>query len=1727
MRRSLRAKQISNKENNSKPLTFEEIREENEVALALALSESIAINPNVIIPEFKDKPTLKSAEKKGKKKKRKRKGKTTPRGIGSKVNGKKKSVQGKRRKSTPLKSVFNIKKSDFVSDGDSPLVFLASKENAVLAKNKKLKDKVSPRKRKSLNGSHQSLRSGQKSKKKRVSDLSIKEREQRVFSKWEKEMGKVLERLTRSDEYGHFLNPVPLDDFPGYVESIGGESKLIDFGTMKKKYISHEYQGIGVDGKKYLKWDTFIQDFKQICANATTYFEKTEEGGSPYREANRIFDFGVPYCETVILRCKEDFKKFDVERRRLRMEIENKEPAVQGEWRKHPYECSPFIELEEYRPAPSLGDTESKMVMRKLEADLIGGPVEDSSLKVFFPTNENHNDETNLNDYCLPSSFKPLRTRSKGDLLIEVEMRNTWGIDCYVRKNIDLALQEVSSTAMCLSKMERDVFIESILLPTLNVQTDEDAHDIRVSLRCIAEMSSRNELSLPDKKLQEAVASVLRAVDEWGLPNFAIHPKGMGAVCVKKEGLGAGEYVAEYLGDVYSAGTWAEKEEMEEEERRKISASLGGKTLLPDFWNIRMERYKNDSRGYDILQVDASRAGSFASRMSHSCNPNCFSRVMIDSKGRYTIAMRTLRPIANGEELTQDYHAATESEEEFRAATCLCGSSKCRGSYLAYTGASELNAVLHERHTLSERMAMLLQCVDSEMCHQAAAFTATREAAEADDEAIRDQLARHNLRTSAVGNFPRWLRSWCALATKFVEDEEMELAKRLQVPHLGGSRKDQVILPAMSPRMAEAAARGVREQRDSSILTTADRVRVLLLGNNGNEQNKLQPPLRRLTDSEIAKALWCNASSVGRSTINTLLSTANRFFSNRNEEKGEGRKGEKIVGGGKMDDCNEEKMEGKLLDKKKMKQKGIDKCKMDGSKEENMKHGDEMSGCDSSTSASTARNLIKTVVAREKGPDVLELLKNEVNALLTRAVVTASDARVAIHDLSLLVRKLSVYLGPDATACADMLALWAGTESFFNISTGDAKVNSPEEKSIRRTNWRVVKLLMGWSGQEGVCEHEGVGLLFLPCASKILDFVHDRKEKEVENQASLLDNKKNASTELSLPSEVDIESKSQYCASIREALLEHTTQAVQSFWPDSSDMKKAVFAARRESLAKLEEEKKKRRSHYDLSVPKRPLSAYMRFLAEIRPKRREAFPNLKTTELTTKMAAEWNSLSAKEKVRYETAANVEKDLYLKEKKAFDKKQAKLPKEHRYDYQPSIKEDVDTYIYMFREKINKAKKLKEKVLGMQIEHMIAAGQEKSGEGSMSISIGVANKKDGNVAAKLKKNVENGLNFDCPIPSAWPLNVAKMFGYSPSSVPFYNPNASTLLSEWTNPPKLVGSPALDAAMARGLRRDQYEKLLITIGADIKPDSGCLFDPNDAAMSATLDDSAPGDCVWVQCERPECMKWRRLPPGVTLDAEEDAFWECSMNKWDPKRANCSVPQEEDDPRETTLGYKLESVPDFAVGDKLDVYCLVNKVWYESVVEVVHPVGMKMPIEEVDENNCNKRRKREKKEVSKERMKAARIKVHFLGWRSQFDEWIEDPSNCERVCPRNSRTKVRKMKKICEDSSSDSDMDEEVEEREDSPGGRGGRKSKTMTQTKVKGLQLGMIVRIPPSRLVQGWETVKVLSFDSAEKHPYEVQIVASEVRSHLGKDFVERWDSRDFLGFKKCEDKLIGKK
>lgn len=77
----------------------------------------------------------------------------------------------------------------------------------------------------------------------------------------------------------------------------------------------------------------------------------------------------------------------------------------------------------------------------------------------------------------------------------------------------------------------------------------------------------------------------------------------------------------------------------------------------------------------DYVVVDATMHGNAARFINHSCEPNCYSRV-ISVDGQKHIVIFAVRKIYRGEELTYDYKFPIEDASN--KLPCNCGAKKCR-----------------------------------------------------------------------------------------------------------------------------------------------------------------------------------------------------------------------------------------------------------------------------------------------------------------------------------------------------------------------------------------------------------------------------------------------------------------------------------------------------------------------------------------------------------------------------------------------------------------------------------------------------------------------------------------------------------------------------------------------------------------------------------------------------------------------------------------------------------------------------------------------------------------------------------------------------------------------------------------------------------------------------------------------------------------------------------------
>lgn len=399
----------------------------------------------------------------------------------------------------------------------------------------------------------------------------------------------------------------------------------------------------------------------------------------------------------------------------------------------------------------------------------------------------------------------------------EIVEQPVWGMDCYTRRNI--------TSCLLIDFDERTVlkFIEKWLLPAINACPVEFAQDISNAARLLeglpfvksfsnaetcdandesdanwsqtllgAALRKKIEASAPSW-LKGAASELQRARAALGADFFRIHPKGHGSVLLSPTAP-ANRLVTFYRGELYPSWRWGEKmDAIELTQRRK-----GLKPALPDFYNMVLERPQTDPRGYGLLFVDASRKAGHGSSLSHSCDPTCEVRVAARN-GELCLAMTTLRELEMGEELTFDYHAVTESLNEYQSAVCLCGYGKCRGSFLHFATAECYQQVLNRNAPIATRFSNLVK-------------RSMKQVMSEDDERV---LRNHGFHTAAFGAIsvnrregggsasnrgstglldsidivPVWLKTYVADTLRYIEYERRALPISLICDHLSNEEE--------------------------------------------------------------------------------------------------------------------------------------------------------------------------------------------------------------------------------------------------------------------------------------------------------------------------------------------------------------------------------------------------------------------------------------------------------------------------------------------------------------------------------------------------------------------------------------------------------------------------------------------------------------------------------------------------------------------------------------------------------------------------------------------------------------------------------------------------------------------------------------------------------------------------------------------------------------------------
>ncbi|CDQ65630.1 unnamed protein product [Oncorhynchus mykiss] len=156
------------------------------------------------------------------------------------------------------------------------------------------------------------------------------------------------------------------------------------------------------------------------------------------------------------------------------------------------------------------------------------------------------------------------------------------------------------------------------------------------SFSCDSDLLRFNQLKFRKKRIRFCRSHI----HDWGL--FALEP------------IAADEMVIEYVGQCI----------------RQVIADM------------REKRYEDEGIGSSYLFrvdqdtiIDATKYGNLARFINHSCNPNCYAKI-ITVKSQKKIVIYSRQSISVNEEITYDYKFPIEDEK----IPCLCGAENCQGS---------------------------------------------------------------------------------------------------------------------------------------------------------------------------------------------------------------------------------------------------------------------------------------------------------------------------------------------------------------------------------------------------------------------------------------------------------------------------------------------------------------------------------------------------------------------------------------------------------------------------------------------------------------------------------------------------------------------------------------------------------------------------------------------------------------------------------------------------------------------------------------------------------------------------------------------------------------------------------------------------------------------------------------------------------------------------------------
>lgn len=404
---------------------------------------------------------------------------------------------------------------------------------------------------------------------------------------------------------------------------------------------------------RIIKWDILTKSIYDLV-------KKNSDNGNSK-------EFQIPdKIKSVIIEEKE-FQKLEEERsvkkeNIRRLQERNGEASMPGKWRKEAYDKRQYEKLNDYVPTTTISEKEGEELKKQLKSSCNGyfGQAYDyddfSFVEEWMVSFQGNNKSTladkdiirfqveNLVEVMCEKvqaricTEKGILEREPLNLGIHQKEVPVWGIDCYTRRMVELSIEE-RVKPVGLFKIENvRIFIERYLLPAINIQPLDLAYNMYYSAEYINKSCILNKFNILSKDLLDAYSTaLLSAINDFGCDLFQIHPKGTGVICTNPEGIAPHVVISEYIGEMYPPYRWCERQDVIEQAQEKYNL----KPILPDFYNILLERPRREKSGYGLIYVDASQKANMGSTVSHSCDANCSSAV-VSRNGKLAIVLTTV-----------------------------------------------------------------------------------------------------------------------------------------------------------------------------------------------------------------------------------------------------------------------------------------------------------------------------------------------------------------------------------------------------------------------------------------------------------------------------------------------------------------------------------------------------------------------------------------------------------------------------------------------------------------------------------------------------------------------------------------------------------------------------------------------------------------------------------------------------------------------------------------------------------------------------------------------------------------------------------------------------------------------------------------------------------------------------------------------------------------------------